>query len=210
MTNPFTTDHLREAGDPNDELLETGDDATSPEQDEEFEPGEAAVVDPDVDTPDEDDEADTVAEGTAEAPKDAKAPKAKKESTRTPVPEGFISPVQFAKVLTKHLQEQHATNTAGVPISVESNPVPPQVVYSYINNNKAGKNPFPATYGDTSKGERAVILKAEDGLKWWDELRDRVAKGKEEKANKEAKKEAKKATPEAVETEDNAEVVEAE
>jgi hypothetical protein len=124
----------------------------------------------DVDTPAE---SDTPAETT-----DTKA----KEPTRPPVPQGFISPVQFAKDLTKHLREKNA----------EQKEIPPQQIYSMIRN--SGKeNPFPVY----SEGGRNNLIKLEEGLAWWDAKDTRVA---ERKANAEAKA-AKKAAAAANKTE---------
>jgi hypothetical protein len=135
------------------------------------------VSDLDVDAPDGDEAEDTVAEGTEAAPTD-KPTKAKKESTRPPVPEGYISPVQFAKVLTEH-KIKNGTLEEGKVIA-------PQVVYSYIKNNPAdGKYPFPAR---TDVEGRALVLKADEGLKWWDEKDARVKAQKTAKAQRDAAK----------------------
>jgi hypothetical protein len=118
--------------------------------------------------------------GTAEAPK---AEKAKKESTRPPVPEGKVSPVQFAKILSEHKTKQAREQD---PEAAEIT-VAPQVVYSYIKNNGEGsKNPFPAT---KSEG-RAAVVDADAALKWWDAKDARVAASKAAAAEKAAKKEA--------------------
>jgi hypothetical protein len=129
----------------------------------------------DVDAPD--DAEDTVEEGTATTPTDKPA-KAKKESTRPPVPEGFISPVTFAKILTEHKRANGTLDGDKV--------IAPQVVYSYIKNNPAdGKYPFPAR---TDVPGRALVLKADEGLAWWDEKDARVKAQKTAKAEKDAKK----------------------
>ena len=133
----------------------------------------------DVDAPDADEAEDTVEEGTAAAPTDKPA-KAKKESTRPPVPEGFVSPVAFAKILTDH-KRANGTLAADKVIA-------PQVVYSYIKNNPAdGKYPFPAR---TDVPGRALVLVASEGLEWWDAKDARVKAQKTAKAEKDAKKEA--------------------
>jgi hypothetical protein len=152
--------------------------------------------DVDVDAPEV---VENAAEDTVDAPATADKPaKEKKESTRPPVPEGKVSPVAFAKILTKHLQD-----AGKLP---EDKAVAPQVVYSYIKNNGAdSKNPFPA---EKAEG-RAAVVDAEAGLKWWDDKDARVAAGKAAKAEK-ATKAAEKATATPTETAPVAEVVEAE
>jgi hypothetical protein len=152
----------------------------------------------DVDTSaalDEDDETEVVGDGKTAAPKDEKA--AKEKTTRPAVPQGYIAPVEFAKVLTAHLREEHPELGVRLPSPSGKTEVKPQEVYSYIKNNDAGsKNPFPAVKGDDINPEtqkpyapgRALILKAEDGLKWWDEKDLRVKAGKVERAEKAARK----------------------
>jgi hypothetical protein len=132
----------------------------------------------DVDVPD--DELETVEETTTAtegaAPAAAKTPRVK-------APEGFVKPVEFAKILSEHLGK----------------PVPPQVVYSYVKNNSgsSAKNPFPVHEVDGY----AWYIKPEEGLAWWDAKNSRVAAGKEAKAVKAAAKAAKDtATAPAAET----------
>lgn len=152
----------------------------------------------DVDAPEGGEAEDTVAEGTDVAPK---AEKAKKEPARPPVPEGFISPVKFAKVLTEHLRSKGK-------LTAEQE-VRPQVVYSYIKNNGAdSKHPFPT---HSAEG-RAVVLKADEAVAWWDAKDERVAAGKVARAEKaKAKAEKDAAKPESAEgTDSNEPVVEAE
>ena len=166
-------------------------------------------LDVDVDTALGEDEVDTIPAdgGTAEAPAD-KGAKTKKESTRPPVPEGKVSPVAFAKILTDHLRQDHPELGVRLPADKE---VRPQVVYSYIKNNPAGsKNPFPT---HEAPG-RAVVLDPQEALNWWDEKDRRVTKGKQERAAKAAAKAekdaAKDTTTEAEATEPASAVVEAE
>jgi hypothetical protein len=143
-------------------------------------PGVEDDADVDVDAPEAAE--DSVEEGTAEAPKAEK----KKKSTRAPVPEGFISPVAFAKVLTEHLKQDHPE--LGVRLEADKE-IRPQVVYSYIKNNPSGgKYPFPT---HAAEG-RAFVIKADEGLQWWDEKDLRVRASKAAKAEKEAKKAAAK------------------
>jgi hypothetical protein len=137
------------------------------------------VSDLDVDAPDADEAEDTVAEGTEAAPTDKPAAKAKKESTRPPVPEGLVSPVQFAKLLTEH-KIKNGTLEEGKVIA-------PQVVYSYIKNNmgEGAKYPFPAR---TDVPGRALVLDPAEGLAWWDAKDARVKAQKTAKAQKDAAK----------------------
>jgi hypothetical protein len=141
----------------------------------------------DVDTPD----ASEVDEPEAPAAEGEGKPaaKAKPASTRPPVPEGFISPVAFAKELTKHLR---AKGKLG-----EADEIAPQMVYSYLKNaNKAGsKNPWPSY----SEGGRDNLLKLQESLDWWDAKDARVAERKTNKAEKEKAK-ADKAAAKANET----------
>jgi hypothetical protein len=124
---------------------------------------------------------DTVAPTTTEDKPAAKA----KESTRPPVPEGKVSPVHFAKLLSEHLRQDHPE--LGVRLGSDST-VAPQVVYSYIKNNgPESKNPFPA---EKTEG-RAAVIDPEAGFAWWDakDLRVKAQKaGAAEKAAKKAEK----------------------
>jgi hypothetical protein len=114
--------------------------------------------------------------------------KEKKESTRPPVPEGKVSPVAFAKVLSEHLTAKaRETNSEAAEITVA-----PQVVYSYIKNNgPESKNPFPA---EKAEG-RAAVVDPQAALAWWDAKDARVAAQKTAAANKAAEKAAKKDAP---------------
>jgi hypothetical protein len=167
-------------------------------------PGTQENPDFDVDTPEaEDVVAEPVAEGTADAPK----AKEKKESTRPPVPEGKVSPVQFAKILSAHkTAKARETDPEAAEITVA-----PQVVYSYIKNNgPESKNPFPA---EKAEG-RAAVVDADKALEWWDAKDQRVAASKAAAAEKAAKK-TEKANAKPAETvtaaeEPQAELVEAE
>jgi hypothetical protein len=158
----------------------------------------------DVDTPEaEDVVAEPVAEGTAEAPK----AKEKKEPSRPPVPEGKVSPVQFAKILSEHkTKKARETDPEAAEITIA-----PQVVYSYIKNNGEGsKNPFPA---EKSEG-RAAVVDADAALAWWEAKDARVAASKASAAEK-AKAKADKAAAKPAETvtaaeESQPELVEAE
>jgi len=105
-----------------------------------------------------------VVEATEDKP--AKAP------ARPPVPEGFVSPVEFAKQLSLKLGKE----------------IKPQMIYSYIKNaNK--KDPFPAS----DQGERKNCIVVEEGFAWWDRKDARVAEQKKNAAEKAAAKEARAA-----------------
>jgi hypothetical protein len=144
---PSTPD-FEDAGTENELDLEVNDDANL-----------------DVDIPADDETDVPVSEGDeTKAAKPAKA-------TRPKAPEGFVKPVEFAKILSAHLDKV----------------VPPQVVYSYVKNNQGdtAKNPFPVHTG--SDGYEWYI-KPEEGLKWWDNKNARVTASKAAKAEKAAKK----------------------
>ena len=124
----------------------------------------------DVDVPSTDeDETDTVGETASEDGTAAKPAKA----TRPKAPEGFVKPVEFAKILSEHLGKT----------------VPPQVVYSYVKNNsgETAKNAFPVHELDGY----AWYIKPAEGLEWWDAKNARVAASKATKAAKAAAKTAK-------------------
>jgi hypothetical protein len=116
-----------------------------------------------------------------------KANKAPKAPARPPVPEGYVSPVQFAKILTEHLEAKGYENSKG-PVTKESNPIPPQMIYSYLKNaGENSKNHWPRY----EEGNRKNLLKVEESLAWWDALTERVAASKANAATKAAKKETK-------------------
>jgi len=168
MTNPF---------DNSDELETTH---SAPQVDE-TEVDTAGDVD--VDTPelDETEELDEVTDAPKAAKGEKKA-KEKKEPARPAAPEGFVSPVAFAKILTKHLEAKGASNSKG--LITETNAIAPQQMYSTINSTKAGKNPFPVH----SVGGRENMIVVEEGLAWWDEKDERKAQTAANAAAKEAKK----------------------
>lgn len=149
----------------------------------------------DVDAP----PATAEAEDEVEAPKEekpAKTPKAKKGPARPAVPEGYIMPVAFARELTAHLAARGASNKHG-KIDPETNPIPPQQVYSMMRTNGPdSKNPFPVHEVD---GFGSPVLKLEEALAWWDAKDNRVATSKAVKAEKAAKK-AEKAEAKSDET----------
>jgi hypothetical protein len=156
--------------------------------------------DVDVDAPQAVEAEDTVA--TPETATADKPAKEKKESTRPPVPEGKVSPVQFAKILSEHLTAKaRETDPEAAEIKVA-----PQVVYSYIKNNGPdSKNPFPA---EKAEG-RAAVVDPRAGLDWWDAKTERVNARATAKAEKDAKK-AEKTTDAAPAAAQQVEVTEAE
>jgi hypothetical protein len=142
-------------------------------------------VDVDVDAPQEAPPAseDTVAVADNTVAEGDKPAKAAKESTRPPVPEGKVSPVHFAKLLTAHLIKEGRLE--------EGKSVAPQVVYSYIKNNgPESKNPFPF---DKSEG-RAAVIEPSAGIAWWDAKDERVKASKAAAAEKATKKAEKTKT----------------
>jgi hypothetical protein len=140
---------------------------------------------------------ETVAEGT-----EPTAPKAKKEPARGELPEGYVTPVGFAKIVTE--RELHTARDG-------SHDVKPQMVYSYIKNSPK-EDAFPLqTVTDSLGHERQAVL-IEDGVAWWARKNERVGNRKanaEAKATAKAERAAAKATEDAS-TESTEEVTEAE
>jgi len=220
LSNPFDTDTKTEEPVVDPENGWTADEAAAVGSTEELD---------EIDTPEAlDDEAeDTVTpEAAATAGEGAKPEKAPKAPARPTPPEGLITPVQFAKELTKHLEAQGKSNKNG-PITSKSaespgNPIPPQYIYSMLSQSaKAGaKNPIP-TYVADHQGNvfstaeapkddqgnlkplaRVNLLKLDEALKWWDEKDARVSASKQAKAEKAAKAAEKASeTPAPVEAE---------
>ena len=96
----------------------------------------------------------------APATEEAKASKSKK----APLPEGWVTPVQFAKALSAR---------DGVEIR-------PQIIYGYVKNSKE----FP----HDKNVDGAVIVHLERSFQFVDGLRARKAERQAEKAAKEAEK----------------------
>jgi hypothetical protein len=105
----------------------------------------------------------TEAEATPEA-----APVAEKKSTKTPLAEGEISPVDFAKVLSEQYGEE----------------VRPQIVYGYLKNMKGFKE-HTVDRGEGVKPQ--IVIKKDEALAFL------AAKREEQKAKAEAKKAAAEA-----------------
>jgi hypothetical protein len=165
MTNPFAED---ETTTPETEAV-TSDVTETVEEN-------LDVDTPELDEVSEGDETDAP-EATTAAEKPAKKEKAPKAPARPPVPEGYITPVTFAKLLTEKALEAGGKE------------VPPQYVYSTIRSSASGKNPL-KTY---SEGGRDNLLKPDEAFAWWEakELRktERAANAadKAEKAANKAK-----------------------
>lgn len=117
---------------------------------------------------------------------DAEKPaKAKKEPARGDLPEGYVTPVQLAKVLT---EKGLHTDRSGAVVEVK-----PQMVYSYMKN-APKEDPFPVETIKDSLGHDRQATKTDDAVAWWERKNARVA---ERKANATAKAEKKAARAEA-------------
>jgi hypothetical protein len=126
----------------------------------------------------EETETDEVEEVQEQAQEEAPKAKAKKEPARGDLPEGYVTPVSLAHVLTE--QKLH-TNRGGEIVEVK-----PQMVYSYIKNSKDFAAAF-ETVTD-SIGKERVATTVEKGVEAWKALKTRA---QERSANAAAKKEAK-------------------
>lgn len=85
-----------------------------------------------------------------------------KVSKKTPLPEGFVTPVQFSKLVTE---------SRGY--------IRPQMIYNYIRNSKT----FPGVQND----EGRWMLRPEDGFKWLDDKEQRKLERESKKENVESK-----------------------
>jgi hypothetical protein len=168
-------------------------------------------VDQDVDvTAPEDDETETIpsdqeraGQGPAD-PSKASTPKAPKNPRWAP-PEGYLTPVGFAKVVTE--RKLHTPRGATAPAEVSS-----QMVYSYAKNSPASDK-FPMTYFDASGNAVTEVngteitganfkelgvhqaVKVEEGVAWWERKNERVAARAQNAAAKAEKKVAKGEKP---------------
>jgi len=133
-----------------------------------------------------------------------KVAKPKKEPVRGDLPEGYVTPIGLAKVLTERGLHQ---NREGETVEVR-----PQMVYSYIKN-ASKEDPFPMETVTDSLGHDRQAFPLENGVAWWERKNERAAARKVSAA---AKKEAKaaraeaKAAEEAEGAEEATEAVEAE
>jgi hypothetical protein len=149
---------------------------------------EATVLDEnaDVDVPASDDTDIPASENATGEAGEKKAAKAKKEPARGDLPEGYVTPVGFAKALSAHLRDQGKSNSKG-PIDPDTNPVPPQQIYSY-QRNAPKDHPMPFETVTDSIGKERQAGKLVDLLAWWDAKGTRA---EERKANAAAKAEKK-------------------
>jgi hypothetical protein len=117
---------------------------------------------------------------------EAAAPKEPKVPARGDLPDGYVTPVGFAKVLSQPI-DGNAENTVDDNFRHTdkngSHEVKPQMVYSYMRN-ASKTNPFPVETIKDSLGHDRQVLKVEAGLAWWDAKNSRV---QERKANAAAK-----------------------
>lgn len=146
----------------------------------------------------EQDEVETVAEQTEE-----KQPKAKKEPARGELPEGYVTPIGFAKILGERGLQR---NRGGEVVT----DVRPQMVYSYIKN-APKDDAFPLETITDSIGKERQVVNVEAGVEWWERKNERTATRKQNAADKATKK-AERAAAKAAEAEasDEAEAAEAE
>src|SRR4051812_35340839 len=161
MTDTDTTTELDENFvDPDDEL-ETGEE-----------------VDLDVEEVDETEETDE-----PEAKDKDKAPAKPK---RGDLPEGLVTPIQFAKILGE--RGLH-TNKEGQVVR----DVKPQMVYSYMKNSPQDDRLDPFDVED-SNGVKRSVLKLDDAIAWWERKNARAATRKANAAEKAKKAENKSKT----------------
>lgn len=124
----------------------------------------------------------------SDAPEVVKEPKAKKEPTRGTLPEGYVTPVGLAKIISERGLHINREGVAAV--------VAPQVVYSYIKN-APKEHLFPMEHIADSLGKVRDVVQIEEAVAWWIAKNERVAAGKIASADKAAKKAAKAAAAEA-------------
>jgi len=133
---------------------------------------------PEVEVPtatnDEVEDTSGATEGTAEKPA-----KVVKQPARGDLPEGYVTPVGLAKILT---EKGLHTDRSGAVV-----PVAPQMVYSYIKNApKDDKFPLESVKDSLGKDRDAVLVTK--AIEWWERKNKRVA---ERQANAKAKLEKK-------------------
>jgi hypothetical protein len=124
---------------------------------------------------------------TVEAPEGEKPAKAKKEPARGELPEGYVTPVQFSKIVTE--RELHTDKNGGHAVA-------PQMVYSYIKNSPEADK-FPVTTVTDSIGKERQALLVEDGIAWWERKNERVNTRRANAAEKAEKKAARATAKEA-------------
>jgi hypothetical protein len=155
-------------------------------------------LDPEVDIPgtEESDEVETVTGATTEQKTDE--PKAPAAPKRGALPEGKVTPVEFAKLLSQPLDGNkdnldgdnwHYTNG-----KTGSHLVPPQMIYSYVKNSKGLTT---ETLTDANGVSRDYILTLDQAMAFWN---GRGEKAAERAANAKAKAEKAAAKAAAGET----------
>jgi hypothetical protein len=130
-----------------------------------------------------------------------KPAKAKKEPARGDLPEGYVTPVGLAHELGRRGLQR---NKEGEVLET----VPPQMVYSYMNN-ASENDPFPIETVTDSIGKERSALQLEEGIAWWERKNERAAARRAnalEKAQKKAAAAANK--PESTDEAEAAEEVE--
>jgi hypothetical protein len=195
------------ASDPNQEIIvarrRSNVDTTEAAVENELNTDSTETVEPietvedisEVDVPAEDDETEDVsgADDTEAAEKPAKEPAKPK---RGELPEGLVTPVQLAHELSKPLDGNadnlDESNWRYTHSKTGSHVVLPQMVYSYLKNAGAGKNPLNIQNGveDSNGSKRDNIVVLTEALAWWDDKNKRAT---ERAANAQAKAEKKTA-----------------
>ena len=137
---------------------------------------------------------------TVDGEKKTKTAKPKAEPKRGELPEGYVTPIGLAKILSE--RGLH-TNREGVQVEVK-----PQMVYSYIKNAPEADK-FPMETVTDSVGSERQAVKAEEGVAWWVRKNERTASRRASAAEKAKAKAERKAAKEAAEAEGADEVDEA-
>jgi hypothetical protein len=145
-------------------VIEPVDDEQLPETDE---------VDLDVEDVDDEVEDTEGDDGQTQSTKKDKEPAKPK---RGDLPEGLVTPIQFAKVLGE--RGLHTDRDGNVVTDVK-----PQMVYSYMKNSPKDDRLEPHTITDSNGVERSV-LNLDEALAWWERKNERAA---QRKANAKAK-----------------------
>jgi hypothetical protein len=132
-------------------------------------------VDLDVEEPDADQEdvEEVAAEEKAETQKVGEKPK------RGDLPEGWVTPIQFAKILGE--KGLHTDRDGNVVKEVK-----PQMVYSYMKNSPQSDR-LQTTEVTDSNGNKRAALKVEDAIAWWERKNARAATRKSNAAAKATK-----------------------
>jgi hypothetical protein len=135
----------------------------------------------DVEEPDEDLEEVEATEGTGESKGKAKAKESDKPK-RGDLPEGYVTPIGFAKIVGE--RGLHTLRDGTVADEVK-----PQMIYSYMRN-APKSDPFPIEKIKDSNGVERQVLKVDEGVAWWERKNERAAGRKQNAADKAAKKES--------------------